>query len=111
MERYHIVYLRTFALSDSLNFVHASKMFGYRTNISIIRCDLKTAIDRAKKREVETKRHIPADTLIIRHEAVLKIIPHIIDIADNYFIYENNKNGLPPLLKDHSFSSRQKFSL
>lgn len=102
LAKYHIIYLRTFALSDSLQFVHAAKECGYRFDAHIVTCDLDVALARAKEREKETKRHIPPETLIQRHEAVLKLIPVITQIADSYFIYENSRDGALPVLKQSS---------
>lgn len=99
---YNIIYIRSFALSDSLNFVRAAKAFGYKFDVHMITCDLKIALDRAKERESITKRHIPPETLVQRHKAVLELIPEIISISDSYYIYENNKDGASPILANTS---------
>jgi predicted ABC-type ATPase len=100
----HIIYMRTFALSDSLNFVRAAIQFGYKFDVNIMTCDINIALDRAKEREKTTKRHVP-ETLIQRHNAVLKLIPDIISIADKYFIYENSNDGSFSTLKNSSIRS------
>lgn len=99
---YNIIYMRTFALADSLNFVHAAKNLGYKFDIHLVTCELEVALTRAKERESKTKRHIPSETLAQRHQAVLSLIPDIVRIADNYFIYENNDDRHFPVLKDAS---------
>lgn len=98
---YHIIYMRSFAMTESLNFVHAARTFGYGFDAHIVTCDLDVALTRAKERERQTKRHMPPETLIQRHQAVLALIPEIANMADNYFIYENSCDGSPPELKAH----------
>jgi predicted ABC-type ATPase len=99
---YNIIYIRTFALSDSLNFVRAAKTLGYQFELHLVTCDLEVALSRAKEREKQTKRHIPPEILAQRHQAVLNLIPNIIMAADRYFIYENNVNKHLPFLKETS---------
>jgi predicted ABC-type ATPase len=102
LARYNIIYMRTFALPDSLHFVRAAKTCGYQFDAHMVTCDLEIALKRAKEREKITKRHIPLETIAYRHESVLRLIPDIMNIADSYFIYENNHHGSCPLLKNHS---------
>lgn len=97
---YNIIYLRTFALADSLNFVQAAKIFGYQFELHLLTCNLDVALARAKKRERQTKRHIPPKILEQRHQEVLNLIADLIKIADSYFIYENSWDRHVPLLKD-----------
>lgn len=106
LAKYNIIYIRSFALADSLKFVKAAKEFGYKFDVHIMTCEEKIALDRAEERERITKRHIPPNTLIQRHKAVLDLIPNITSLADNYFIYENNKNGVEPILKYTSIKSK-----
>ncbi len=96
--KYNIVYMRTFALPDSLSFVQYAKSVGYNINIHILSCNHNIAISRALEREKTNKRHIPVEKLLQRHENVSKLLPDIIEISDNYFFYENNKNGQEPIL-------------
>lgn len=94
LARYHIIYIRSFALPDSFNFVHAVKQLGYQIDIHLLQCDINIALTRAAEREKITKRHIPAETLIQRHQKVLQSIPEITSIADNYYQYENSASDI-----------------
>lgn len=96
--RYNIIYVRSFALSDSLNFVRIAKTAGYQFEAHIITCDLNVALTRAKIREGKTQRHIPPETLIQRHEAVLALLPDIAGLSNRFFKYENNSNNTLPTL-------------
>lgn len=96
--KYNIVYMRTFALPDSLKFVQYAKLYGYKVDIHILSCDYNIAISRALERQKRTKRHLPVEKLLERHDEVAKLLPNIIEISDNYFFYENNKNGDEPIL-------------
>lgn len=95
--RLDIIYIRSFALADSLQFVHVAKMFGYQFDAHMIMCNIDVALARARMRENETKRHIPPEVLMQRHEAVLQLLADISDSADNYFLYKNNKDGQLPI--------------
>ncbi len=96
--RYNIIYIRSFATSDSLQFVRYTKMLGYKIDTHILTCDQEVAISRAQEREKITKRHLPIEILMQRHEAVSKLLPEIKDVSDRCFFYENN-NALEPILE------------
>ena len=100
--RHNITYLRSFALPDSLTVTRYAKSMGYTVDIHLLRCTQEIAISRVQKREQVTKRHIPIETVIQRHEAVTQLLPDIKEVADNYFIYENNTDGFEPILKECS---------
>jgi predicted ABC-type ATPase len=102
MARYHIVYMRSFALPDSLEFIHQAKMLGYKVDIHLLICDVTIAMSRSQEREKMTKRHLPKETLVQRHAAVSRLLSDIKDAADNFYFYENNHNGLDPVLIESS---------
>lgn len=108
---YNIIYMRTFALADSLNFVHAAKILGYQVTLHVLTCDLEVALARAKARERQTRRHIPPAVLAQRHQAVLNLIPELIKIADHYFIYENNGGRLSSPRRREIIPKRQEENL
>ena len=97
---YHIIYIRTFTLPDSLRFAYAVKTFGYTFDMHLVTCDLDVAQTRARERENKTKRHIPPEAVTQRHQAFLRLMPDIIRIADRYFIYENNEHEYVPTLEE-----------
>ncbi|HEV2614817.1 MAG TPA: zeta toxin family protein [Gammaproteobacteria bacterium] len=92
--RYTIVYIRSFALPDSLEFIQHAKQLGYEITMNILFCDLHTAIRRVKNRE----RYLSIETLVQRHEAVEVILPELMRIADKYYFYENNIDNSEPVL-------------
>lgn len=96
--RYHIIYLRSFALSDSLEFMRCAKNLGYRINIHMLTCDHDVALVRSQKREKTANRHFPPEKLIQRHKAVSRGLPEIECVADHYFLYENSHDGSDPVL-------------
>lgn len=99
-----IVYIRSLALPDSLDLIRYIKTINYQLEIHLLTCDQEIAISRVKKREKITKRHLPTEVLIQRHEAFTKLLPDIIKIADHYYVYENNVDGQLPILKYSSLS-------
>lgn len=103
ISRYNIIYMRSFALPDSLTFIRYAKTVGYKIDIHILTCKHDIAISRVQERERVFKRHLPIETVIQRHEAVSRLLPDIKEVSDNYFIYENNYDGLEPMLKEFSY--------
>jgi predicted ABC-type ATPase len=100
--KYNIIYMRSFALSDSLKFTRYAKTAGYKIDIHILTCNHDIAISRVQERDRVSKRHLPIETVVQRHEAVSRLLPDIKNVSDNYFIYENNYDGLEPILKEFS---------
>lgn len=97
--RYNIIYQRTFALPESLKFIHFAKAVGYQVHTHMLICEHDIVLARAKEREKITKRHIPSEILLQRHEVIAKLLPDIENASDSYFCYENNEDGVEPVLK------------
>jgi len=66
---------------------------GYRFEAHIVTCNIDVALARAAKRESETKRHIPPQVLIERHNMILKLLPEIEVLAESFEIYQNDFNN------------------
>ena len=98
LNKQHIVYVRSLALSDSLLFIKRVKLAGYCIDVHLLLCDIKVAISRVQTRELQIKRHLPTKTIKERHEMVYSLLPEIKNSADRFFTYENNINGLEPTL-------------
>lgn len=92
--RYTIIYIRSFALPDSLEFIRHARQLGYSITMHILFCDLNVAIRRVQNRQ----RYLPIETVVQRHEAVEEILPELMRISDQYFFYENNTDGSEPVL-------------
>lgn len=102
MARHHIVYLRSFALVDSMAFVRQARELGYHISTHVMTCSDETAFARVSTREKETRRHVPRETTLERHATVRQHLPHIREMSDCYFLYENNTNDRHPTLIESS---------
>lgn len=89
--RYNIIYIKSFALEESLNLVSFLKKIKYKVDIHMLICHHDIALERVLEREKISKRHIPKELLLQRHEKVLQLLPEIRVVSDNYYCYENNE--------------------
>ncbi|MBN8547907.1 MAG: zeta toxin family protein [Deltaproteobacteria bacterium] len=88
--RCDVVYDRTCALPDTLEMLRELKQREhYEITMYFVWASVEECLERSKRRERTSRRHVPAEVISERAESLRKLFPAYVELADEVFVYEN----------------------